>query len=1416
MENPASIATAADRNLFSASEHFAIQRSAKPKAHSNHVLSRSAIPDRRTAATAPASLSPAVHARAMQMYGALPVSFEANDGLTDARVKFLAHGPGYTLFLTQQEAVLSLPDNSAVERPPRGKLPFPQSVASGLNKPKPPGTAHAVRLKFVSASAPSAVIGRDPLPGKSNYFIGNDPKQWHTNVPNYSAVEYRGIYPGVDAVFHGDNRRLEFDFDIAPGADPHAIELEVDGARRIRLNGTGDVLFGLDTGRDVAMGKPHIYQQSLEGRREIAGHYVLGAHNRITFALDPYNHAQPLVIDPTLAYSTYLGGGNITGAANDAGKAIAVDSAGDVYVTGTTTSIDFPATAGAYQSAYPDPGSTAGFVTELNPSGSALVYSTYFGSTPSGLTTVTAIALDAAGDAYLTGNTNSNFPTTAGAYKTSETDIFGNFAFATELNSTGTGLVYSTFLSGTETTGTHSTYGFGIAVDADDNAYVAGTTTSPTYPTTPGAFQPVQGCASPTTCGGTGFVTKVSSGGASLSYSTYLGTGSNKPQAVAVDSSGDAFVVGSTEASTFPVTPGAFQTSSSDPVGTVFVTKLSPDGTALIYSTFLSGTNGTSANEAFAVAVDASDCAYVTGQTSDSNFPATSGAYQANLLDEADAYVTKLNPTGSALVYSTYLPGQTTGYGIGVNSSGEVYVAGNNNGYRGTFPTTPDAFQPSPLTTTTNGFLTVFNSSGSGLVYSTYLEVPSGNEITDAYAVAVDSTGSAYVAGAAQPGFPTTPGAFKTTLTANANYPDPVNAFIMKFAFAGPPLSINPTTIAGGTAGMPYSVAFTATGGSGAVTFDVTAGSLPSGITLAADGALSGTPTQTGTFPFTVTATDADNDTGTQAYSLVIACQTITVGPATLDAGTSGTLYPAVTFTETGGIGATSFSESGALPTGITFAAATLTGTPTQSGTFPFQVTATDSNSCTGSVSDALTINAATLQPANVSDNETITVTDTETFPDVADSEKITVTDSEIVRAYTPIAIAPSPAAFNASSGNGYATYAYGPVPFTATGGIGALTLTESGALPSGVTFSNGSLSGTPASAGSYTFSVTATDALGDSATLQGYTLTILAASAFPASVTDNESITVTDTETFPDVADAEQITVTDIDTVRAFNAIAITPSAATFNAYDNTGVQGAKYGPVTFTASGGSGLLTLSESGELPSGLTFSNGVLSGTPAASSAGTYTFSVSASDVYGDQTTEQGYALTIAAPVPTLKISANPDSLTIVRGQTGETTLTFTPSGGFSGTLSLGCSGLPEYSLCTFSQNGASVQAVTLTGNNQPVTVQLAFETDVNTHQVRLETAGRDRALLTAITCWWPGSLVGLSIFLRKRKLPAKNRRWLGLWLPMLLAGTVTAGLAGCIGRGADLTPIGSSTVTVTATPGVGTAQTLSISITITQ
>jgi hypothetical protein len=1234
----------------------------------------------------------------MKMYAALPMAFEANLGQSDPHVKFLAHAPGYTLFLTDQEAVLSLPSDPPALVSTQAGHPAPQNPIPIRDEAShTPSPLHVVRLSFAGASKPTAIDGRDPLPGKTNYFIGSDPKQWHTNVPNYSAVEYRNLYPGVNAIFRGDSRRLEFDFNIAPGADPQTITLQVDGARRMRLNGVGEVLLSMDATRDVVMGKPYIYQQSPEGRREITGHYVLGHHNRIAFALGSYDHAQPLVIDPTVDYATYLGGNGA-----DRAEGIAVDSSGNAYVAGDTTSTNFPTTTNSYQPTCVDcKGGISygeGFVSKLSPDGSTLIYSTYL----SGVS-IFGVAVDSSGSAYVTGGVPAIVESGSGlpglpvvnAFQATNHGTIEN-AFVTKLSPDGSSLVYSTYLGGG-----YSDEAFGITVDSSGSAYVTGLTNSFGFPTE----NPIQ--ASCDDCGystgvlsdGDAFVTKFSPDGSSLMYSTYLGgSEADWGQAIAVDSSGSAYVTGLTQSTDFP-TSNPFQAANASILLTTtganaFVAKLNPSGSALVYSTYLGG-----ADEDYGagIAVDSNGSAYVTGFAQSHNFP-TLNPYQATMLGDNDAFVTKFNADGSSLVYSTYLGGQsaTQGSSIAVDSFGNAYVTGSTTSNY--FPIV-DATQPNctSCSSYTSAFLSQFNATGSSLLFSTYLGWSNTNT---AYGLALDPTGNAYVAGLTKStDFPTV-APFQTTNNGTGG-----NAFVAKYSF--PPvtaLTISPTTITSGAVNVAYSpVTFAATGTTGTVTFAVSAGPLPRGMTLTSAGVLSGTPTQGGTFSFTLTAADSAGDSGSQNYSLQIACPTITVTPTTLPTDTSGTAFSPVTFTESGGIGVATFTESGALPTGMTFAAAVLSGTPTQAGSFPLQITATDSASCTGTTSDTLTIDAVGGPPVMVPDNETITVSDTESSA---------------------------------------------------------------------------------------------------------------------ATVPDNEIVTVTDAEpSTPMVSDTETVSVAD---TLPYAPITIVPSPSSFNTNSGAGTPGVIYGPVTFTASGGSGTLTLAESGGLPPGLTFGSGVLSGTLSLSSAGTYSFLVSASDVYGDQTTEQGYTLTIAAPVPTLKISADPDSLTIAQGKTGETMLDFVPSGGYAGTLALSCSGLPANSLCSFTQNGQSVNSVTLNGNNQQASVVLTIETDVNSQQAGMRVVPSPLpppAILPAVAMWFSSSLLGLASFRRKRKMARKNQQWLSLLLLSLLISAATVGLAGCGGVssfGADVTPVGTSTVKITASPGSGAAQTLSLSVTITQ
>ncbi len=783
----------------------------------------------RTTSTEPQALSPAVPTRALQMYEALPMSFEANAGQSDPRVKFLAHAPGYSLFLTNEAAVLSLSEPSPALKPIRTGDP-----TDDRNAPQPQRVAHAVQVKFVGASAAAVVAGSQELPSKSNYFIGNDPKQWHTKVPNYSSVKYNGIYPGVDAVFHGDNRRFEFDFDIAAGADPHSIALEVDGARRMRLNRAGDLVLAMDAAHQLVMNKPHIYQESSDGRREIAGRYVLAAGNRIAFKIGPYDHTQPLVIDPTLVYSTYLDAGGTTQAGGTLGNAVAVDnaslstashgdpidcSAGCAVVTGMvgTSTLPFPTTSGSY-----DPGSppeTEGwcnFVSKLNPDGSALVYSTYFCGEyeGDGADEIFAIAVDSTGAAYFGGVSESydNTPTTPGSYEPVRPSDYPA-PFVTKLSPDGSTLVYSTFLDGPTTESDDSVSG--IAVDSSFSAYVTGFTSSASFPTTAGAFETVY----PAGYGqGSAFVTKLSADGSSLVYSTFLGgsgiediSGGRALGAIggiALDSSNDAYVTGDTSSSNFP-TKNPYIATCSSPCTEAFVSELNPTGTGLVFSTFLGGSKANQYSYGLGIAVDPSNCTslsagescavFVGGETSYTDFPVTANAVQSS---PGEGFITKLAPGGTGLVYSSYFNGDVESVAVGPDDSAVLFGLSSTDL---PFESTAGALTLPTCAPETGesgcffDFISKLTVDGTGLIFST--PIGANQECCGAYG-ALDSTGDAYIVGStSSTQLPTTAGSFEPTLpsgsTASAYF------YVAKIAFSSSTssITISPSTLSNGFEG---------------------------------------------------------------------------------------------------------------------------------------------------------------------------------------------------------------------------------------------------------------------------------------------------------------------------------------------------------------------------------------------------------------------------------------------------------------------------------------------------------------------------------------------------------------------------------------------------------------------------------------
>jgi hypothetical protein len=762
-------------------------------------------------------------------YGKLPLSFEENVGQTAQEVRFVSHGTGYGLFLTSQEAVISLQQSMAMNLSPLHRTAYFRA----LRKSRQAGRMTVLRMRLEGANPAAQIAGIDRLPGKVNYFIGNDPKNWRTDVPSYARVKYAGIYPGVDLVFYGNQRRLEYDFVVAPGADPKVIELSLKGAQKLRVNSNGDLVLSVSGGQ-VALQRPLIYQNVNGGRREIQGRYVLAGDRRVTFAVASYDRSAPLIIDPVLNYSTYLGGSASPN--GDSASSIAVDSLGDAFVTGTTFSTTFPSTPGGFGA-----GNVLGvaFVTEINPIGTALLYTTYLGGT--GGDFGFGIALDNSGNGtnpggnvYVTGETfSSDFPTNGSIAPLKPgpnvpAATLGT-SFISKLNPAASGpgsLVYSSYLGGTNGTSTVPDVGNAVAADANGNAYVTGfTSASPgsvlaNFPiTTASAFQTVLG-----TSDGNAFLTRIDtmqSGSNSLAYSTYLGgSGANaissglnfgeQAQGVAVDSSKNAYIIGTTTSSDFPTTnANAFQPNTAPPAavakGTVFISRIDTSTTktpiaSLVYSTYL---GGESQDLSAAIALKPNSAvAYVTGETISLLFPsfptAPPGPYQKTGAVGGVAFVSLID-TGqignASLIYSTFLGGaQTTGFGIAVDAPGNAYIVGGTSDTA--YPVTPGAFQPKfDAGAKGEGFISKLNPGGKGtadLVYSSFFGGSGSAGGPDAVnSIVVDNQNDAYITGVAfssSATFPVFPaGAFQTNLPAG----DLSAAFVTKLTLI-PTLTIVP------------------------------------------------------------------------------------------------------------------------------------------------------------------------------------------------------------------------------------------------------------------------------------------------------------------------------------------------------------------------------------------------------------------------------------------------------------------------------------------------------------------------------------------------------------------------------------------------------------------------------------------------
>jgi centrosomal CEP192-like protein/beta-propeller repeat-containing protein len=718
----------------------------------------------------------ATQARLLSSYGKLPLTFEQNLGQSDSRVRFLAHGEGYALFLTGQETVLHLDATIAGET--RGATATP----AGLAKASRPVQrfSSVVRLTLAGSNPHSLVEGLDLQPGRSNYFIGNDPAKWRTGVPNFARVKYSSVYPGIDLIYYGNQGHLESDFALAPGADPSQIALRIEGADKLRFDSQAGLLLSTKSG-DVVLHRPVAYQEAAGLRQEIAANYVERGNGVVGIQLGPYDSRRPLIIDPVLVYSTYLGG-----SLNDRGLAIAADSSGNAYVTGTTSSLDFPQ-MGAIQT-FGAP--TSAFVTMMNPTGTALLFSTFLGG--AGTTNGTSgegIALDGASppNIYVAGTTDSATFPVMNAFQSNKSGTSSN-AFMAKLAPMGSSILYATYIGGTGTDACHA-----IAVDKSignppfsGNAYITGDTTSTDYPITAGTAMQVSN-----TAGTTAFVSRFDpalSGLASRVYSTYLGgtvTGHKDTGAgIAVDASGHAFVAGETNSATFPVTTSAFQSAMKGTAGNSFLAEIdTTTSTALpVYSSFLGGTATAEGESALGISLDASFNAYIAGSAATIDFPTTPGAFQKTINTNLPAYVARFDTTKSgaaSLVYSTYLAGSGTQFArsIAVDPAGDAFVVGETSS--NDFPVTPGASQSNSGGGLADAFLTELNPSGSALLFSTY----HGGVGTDtAFGVALDSASphGVYLTGFTNSAttFPVVPnpGAFQT----KSNSPLGGNAFVSK------------------------------------------------------------------------------------------------------------------------------------------------------------------------------------------------------------------------------------------------------------------------------------------------------------------------------------------------------------------------------------------------------------------------------------------------------------------------------------------------------------------------------------------------------------------------------------------------------------------------------------------------------------
>ena len=703
------------------------------------------------------------HAGAPSIAGRLPLAFEANQGQQDPSVRFLARGPSYNLYFSRETLALALQDEAHM----------------GDQAKNYQAKGAIITIDLFHANPAVRVVGLNELSEKTNYFIGNDPTNWRTGIQTYARVKYEDVYSGIDLIFYGKGDKVEYDFVVKPGAHPRDISLLIHGSEAVSIDHDGSLIIRTQAG-PLRFRRPVLYQEIAQRRTHVDGRFVVsetssqeGRQFFVSFHVGAYDRARQLVIDPILDYSTYLGGSG-----SDYTGGMARDSLGNTYVVGTTTSLDFPVTAGVKQRKCAGTSCQDIFIAKLNPTGSGLIYATYLGGSAADIGV--SIATDSSGNAYITGATQStDFPTTVGALKrTCGGTCFNRDAFVAKLNSTGSALVYSTYLGGSD-----EDFAGSIRV-LNGNAYVSGFSGSTDFPTTAGAYKTqLEGQ-------GSSFVAQLNSTGKALVFSTFVGEVDlqDAAPALALDSNGNSYLLGDTLSSNYPVSAGSFHTPlESNLNSNLYITKLNPTGTALVFSALIGG-----AGPSGGISTDGIGNIYFAAAAGDF-FPVTPNAIEQScpiLITNGNSngiLIRKLSADGTHLLAAGHVcPDRAWPSPVGFDAAGNLITAGYTDSPL--VPTTVNAFQKSirNICCFSDGFIMRLTPDATMLTYSTYL---GGNSADAISAFITDSTRDLYlVGGTSSTNFPTV-NAFQPAL-AGGN-----NAFISKMTLPITKLSVFPAAL---------------------------------------------------------------------------------------------------------------------------------------------------------------------------------------------------------------------------------------------------------------------------------------------------------------------------------------------------------------------------------------------------------------------------------------------------------------------------------------------------------------------------------------------------------------------------------------------------------------------------------------------